>query len=70
MNVPMRDAPIPPQFTASRGGVGAEDLLNLIRRNIWLMVTVCAATLALTAAYLSVQPDVYRAQAAMELTNS
>jgi len=70
MNVSMRDAPLPSQFAAGRSGIGAEDLLNLIRRNIWLMMAVCAATLALTAAYLSVQPDVYRAQAAMELTNS
>lgn len=71
MNLSVREAPIPAQFGTSRGsGVSAEDLLNLIRRNIWLIVVVCTATLALTASYLSVQPDVYRAQAAMELTNS
>lgn len=69
MNVLMREDQLSPQL-AARTSMGAEDFLNLIRRNIWLIVAVCTATLALTASYLSVQPDMYRAQAAMELTNA
>lgn len=71
MNVSMREGALSPQFAPGRGnGVNAEDVLNLVRRNVWLILAVCAATLTLTAAYLSGQPDIYRAQAAMELTNS
>jgi len=70
MNAPMREGPAPGHFAPPGGGFRAEDVLNLVRRNIWLIVAVCAASLAVTAGYLSVQPDLYRAQAAMELTNS
>ena len=69
MNAPMREGPVPSQFAPPGGGFRAEDILNLLRRNIWLIVAICATTLAVTASYLSVQPDIYRAQAAMELTD-
>ena len=70
MNAPMREGPVPGHFASPGGGYRAEDILNLVRRNIWLILAICATTLAVTAGYLSVQPDIYRAQAAMELTNS
>ena len=60
MNAPMREGPVPSQFAPPGGGFRAEDILNLLRRNLWLIVAVCATTLAVTASYLSVQPDIYR----------
>lgn len=47
----------------------ADELMQLLRRNLWLMLLVVAAVMAATAAYLSVQPEEYRARAAMVLTN-
>lgn len=47
-----------------------DELMQLMRRNLWLMIVIALAVTGATAAYLSTRIPVYRTQGAMVLTNS
>lgn len=47
-----------------------DELMQLMRRNLWMMVLVALTITAITAAYLSTRTPIFRTQAAMVLTNS
>lgn len=47
-----------------------DELMQLMRRNLWLMIVIALAVTGATAAYLSMRIPVYRTQGAMVLTNS
>lgn len=71
MNVAMTRRPPGPAPVQSRPErFDAEDIVQLIRRNLWLMLAVLVAVLAATWLYLSRQEDVFTAQAEMALTSS
>ena len=47
-----------------------DELMQLMRRNLWLMIVIALAVTGATAAYLSTRIPIYRTQGAMVLTNS
>ncbi|MFD1794961.1 AAA family ATPase [Paracoccus aurantiacus] len=72
MNDPIRRRPRQPVKAAPARveRMDSEEFMQLLRRNIWLILVVVLLVIGGTAAYLMRQTPLYSAQSAMALTNS
>ncbi|MFV0292170.1 MAG: AAA family ATPase [Paracoccus sp. (in: a-proteobacteria)] len=70
MNGPTRHHLSPKRMSPRPERLDSEEFVQLLRRNLWLIILVVFAAMAGTAWYLSRQTPLFRAEAAMALTAS